>query len=120
MAKPIYASHLFPGTVNGDVQPDQVRAHFQAGETLQFSGTVDARVRAGATIVLEEAQNLGDGSLGPWFEKGRIAVGADGSYSQNYVVPYGQNSVRVRLEYPTHPAPGSVAPAATSSTAAPV
>ena len=119
-ANPIYASHLFPGTVNGDVQPDQVRAHFQAGETLQFSGTVDARVRAGATIVLEEAQNLGDGSLGPWFEKGRIAVGADGSYSQNYVVPYGQNSVRVRLEYPTHPAPGSVAPAATSSTAAPV
>ncbi|MGB8852263.1 MAG: hypothetical protein WCC69_01700, partial [Pirellulales bacterium] len=118
-ANPIYASRLFPGTVNGDVQPDQVRAHFQAGETLQFAGTVDPRVRAGATVVLEEAQNLGDGSLGPWFEKGRIAVGADGSYSHNYVVPYGLNSVRVRLEYRAQPAQASVRASsvgATSST----
>ncbi|MEY3204904.1 MAG: hypothetical protein RLZZ21_1235, partial [Planctomycetota bacterium] len=69
----------------------------------QFAGTVDPSVRAGATVVVEEAQNLGDGSLGPWFEKGRIAVGADGSYSHNYVVPYGLNSVRVRLEYRTQP-----------------
>jgi hypothetical protein len=122
-ANPIYASRLFPGTVNGDVQPDQVRAHFQAGETLQFAGTVDPSVRAGATVVVEEAQNLGDGSLGPWFEKGRIAVNANGSYSHNYVVPYGLNSVRVRLEYRAQPAQASVrAPSvgATSSTSAPI
>ncbi|MFM7136092.1 MAG: hypothetical protein ACKO1M_03350, partial [Planctomycetota bacterium] len=118
-ANPVYASHLFPGTVNGEVQRDQVRAHFQAGERLQFAGTVDPSVRAGATIVAEEAQVLGDGSLGPWFEKGRIAVGADGSYSYNHLVPYGMRSVRVRLEYPTPPATDESV-GATSSTTPPV
>jgi hypothetical protein len=117
-ANPIYASHLFPGTVNGEVQPDQVRAHFQAGETLRFAGTVDPSIRAGATIVVEKAQNLADGSLGPWFQEARISVGADGSFSHKYLVPYGLNSVRVRLEYPTQPAAASVG--ATSSPSAPI
>lgn len=123
---PILAGHLFPGTVNGDVQPDQVRAHFQAGETLRFAGTVDASVRAGATIVIEKAQNLGDGSLGPWFEEARIPVGADGSFSHKYLVPYGLNSVRTRLEYRTQLAPATVRAASSpivgssSSTTAPI
>ena len=117
-ANPIYASYLFPGTENGDVQPDQLRAHFQAGEALRFAGNVDASVRVGATIVVEKAQNLGDGSLGPWFQEARIPIGADGSYSHKYAVPYGQYSVRVRLEYPTQPAAASVG--ATSSTSAPI
>ncbi len=117
-ANPTYASLLFPGTVNGDVQPDQLRAHFQGGELLRFVGTVDARVRAGATIVVEKAQNLPDGSLGSWFPEARIPIGADGSYSHKYAVPYGQYSVRVRLEYPTQPAAASVG--ATSSTSTPI
>ena len=117
-ANPIYASHLFPGTVNGEVQPDQLRAHFQAGEMLRFAGTVDARVRAGATIVVEKAQNLQDGSLGPWFQEARIPVAADGSFAHKHLVPYGLNSVRVRLEYQTQPAAASVG--ATSSTSAPI
>ena len=116
-ANPIYASYLIPGTVNGDVQPDQLRATFQAGETLKFAGTVDPSVRAGATIVVEKAQNLGDGSLGPWLQEARIPVGADGSFSHKYLVPYGLNSVRVRLEYQTQP---STTPGATSSTTAPI
>ncbi len=115
---PIYASHLFPGTVNGEVQPDQLRAHFQAGEMLRFAGKVDASVRAGATIVVEKAQNLQDGSLGPWFQEARIPVAADGSFSHKYPVPYGMNSVRVRLEYQTQPATPSVG--VTSSTATPI
>ena len=118
-ANPIYASQLFPGTVNGEVLPDQVRAHFQPGETLRFSGTVDARVRAGATIVVESAQNLGDGSVGPWFEAARIQVGADGAFSHDHVVPYGLNSVRTRLEYRIQSAPTAARAAsvgATSST----
>jgi hypothetical protein len=125
-ANPVYARHLFPGTVNGEVQPDQVRAHFQAGERLRFSGAVDARVRTGATIVVESAQNLGDGSLGPWFEEARISVGADGGYSHDYVVPYGMNSVRTRLEYRTQPAAPAMRSAseptlgATSSTSTPI
>ena len=117
-ANPIYASHLFPGTVNGDVLADQVRAHFQAGEMLRFAGTVDPSIRAGATIVVEKAQNLGDGSLGPWFQDARIPVGADGAFSHKYSVPYGLNSVRVRLEYQTQPAAASVG--ATSSTTTPI
>ena len=117
-ANPVYASHLFPGTVNGDVQPDQLRAHFQGGETVRFAGTVDARVRVGATIVVEKAQNLPDGSLGQWFPEAQIPIGADGSYSHKYLVPYGLYSARVRLEYPTQPAAASVG--ATSSTLAPI
>ena len=116
-ANPIYASHLIPGTVNGEVQPDQIRATFQAGETLTFAGTVDPDVRTGATIVVETAQNLGDGSLGPWFQEARIPVGTDGGFSHKHLVPYGLNSVRVRLEYPTQPA---TTPGATSSPAAPI
>jgi len=117
-ANPTYASYLFPGTVNGEVLPDQLRAHFQAGELLKFAGTVDARHRVGATIVVEEAQNLGDGSLGPWLQKARIPIGADGSYSHKYAVPYGQYSVRVRLEVQTQPGAASVG--ATSSTSTPI
>jgi hypothetical protein len=117
-ANPIYASHLFPGTVNGDVLADQVRAHFQAGEMLRFAGIVDPSIRAGATIVVEKAQNLQDGSLGPWFQEARIPVGADGAFSHKYSVPYGLNSVRVRVEYQTQPAAASVG--ATSSTTTPI
>jgi hypothetical protein len=117
-ANPIYSSYLFPGTENGEVKPDQLRAHFQAGEALMFAGNVDASVRAGATIVVEKAQNLGDGSLGPWFQEARIPIGADGSFSHKYFVPYGLNSVRTRLEYPTTPAAASVG--ATSSTTTPI
>ncbi len=116
-ANPILARNLFPGTVDGRVQPDQVRAHFQAGETLRFAGTVDARIRAGATIVVEEAQILGDNSVGPWFEKVRIAVPADGGYAYEHVVPYGMTSVRVRLEHPTAPAPAAVMGASTPAAA---
>jgi hypothetical protein len=125
-ANPIHASYLFPGTVNGEVQPDQLRTHFQAGETLRFAGTVDARVRAGATIVIEKAQNLGDGSLGPWFEEARIPVSADGSFSHEYLVPYGLNSVRTRLEYRAQLAPATVRAASSpivgssSSTSTPI
>jgi len=117
-ANPTYASYLFPGTVNGEVQPDQLRAHVQGGELLRFVGTVDARVRTGATIVVEKAQNLGDGSLGPWLPEARIPIGADGSYSHKYAVPYGQYSVRVRLEVQTQPAAAPVG--ATSSTSTPI
>ena len=102
---PIFASHLFPGTVNGEVQPDQTRVHFQAGETLRFAGNVDASVRAGATIVVESAQILGDGSYGLWLEEARIPVGSDGGFSHDYVVPYGMVSLRKRLEYSTAMAP---------------
>ena len=102
---PIFASHLFPGTVNGEVQPDQTRVHFQAGETLRFAGNVDASVRAGATIVVESAQILGDGSYGPWLEEARIPVGSDGGFSHDYTVPYGMVSLRKRLEYSTAMAP---------------
>ncbi|MFM7243380.1 MAG: hypothetical protein ACKO40_04285, partial [Planctomycetaceae bacterium] len=123
---PILARNLFPGTVDGLVLPDHVRAHFQAGETLRFAGTVDPKVRAGATIVVEEAQILGDNSLGPWFEKARIAVPADGGYAYDHVVPYGMTSVRTRLEYRTQAAEPVVRAAqassvgATSSTPTPV
>ena len=112
---PILARNLFPGTVNGQVQPDQVRAHFQAGETLRFAGNVDKSVRAGARIVVEEAQILVDNTLGPWFEKASLAVAADGAYSYDHVVAYGMTSVRVRLEYPTTPAAlGASAPASST------
>ena len=115
---PILARNLFPGTVNGKVLPDQVRAHFQAGETLRFAGNVDKSVRAGARIVVEEAQILVNNSLGPWFEKARLAVGADGAYSYDHVVAYGMTSVRVRLEHPTtQSALGASASASSTPTA---
>ena len=120
---PILARNLFPGTVDGKVQPDQVRAHFQAGETLRFAGNVDKSVRAGAKIVVEEAQILVDNSTGPWFEKARLAVGADGAYSYDHVVAYGMTSVRVRLEHPTQAASvglmAASAPASASATSTP-
>lgn len=112
---PILARNLFPGTVDGKVLPDQVRAHFQAGETLRFAGNVDKSVRAGARIVVEEAQILVNNSLGPWFEKARLAVGADGAYSYDHVVAYGMTSVRVRLEYPTTQAALSASAPASST-----
>ncbi len=114
-ANPILAQNLFPGTVAGQVLPDQVRAHFQAGETLRFAGNVDKSVRAGARIVVEEAQILVNNSLGPWFERARLAVGADGAYSYDHVVAYGMTSVRVRLEYPTTQAALSASAPASST-----
>ncbi|MCY3013076.1 MAG: Ig-like domain-containing protein [Planctomycetota bacterium] len=120
---PILARNLFPGTVNGEVQPDQVRAHFQAGEMLRFAGNVDKSVRAGARIVVEEAQILVNNTLGPWFEKASLPVAADGGYSYDHVVPYGMTSVRVRLEYPTQAASvglmAASAPVSASATSTP-
>jgi hypothetical protein len=114
-ANPILAGHLFPGTVGGSVLPDQTRVHFQAGETLRFAGNVDASVRAGATIVVESAQILGDGSCGPWLEEARIPVGSDGGFSHDYIVPYGMVSLRKRLEYSTVMAPTSARSASTAT-----
>ena len=107
-ANPIYARGLFPGTVGGDVEPDQSRVHFQAQERLQFAGNVHPSVRNRATIVVETAQILQGGERGPWLEEARIKVRDDGSFSHNYAVPYGQISARVRLEYQTQPAPTAV------------
>lgn len=95
---PILAQAMFPGTIDGDVQPDQVRVHFQAGESLEIAGNVDASVRDRATIVVEEAPVLAGNSLGIWLPMARIPVGADGAYSYLHEVKYGMSSVRVRLE----------------------
>ena len=123
-SKPIYARTQFPGTERGIVQGEQARVHFQPGERLKFAGTVDASVRNNATIVVEAAQILQGGELGPWLEEGRIPVGSDGSYSHEYAVAYGQHSVRARLEYrrqPTAPAAARASSVgATSSTSATV
>lgn len=95
---PILAQNLFPGTVDGQVQPDQMRVVFQPGEKLRFAGTVDASVRDRATIVIEHAPTLVDNSLGHWNELSRIAIGEDGRFSYDHVVQYGMTAVRVRLE----------------------
>ena len=105
---PILSRHLFPGTIDGEVPPDHMRVHFQPGQKLRFAGNVDASVRAGATIVVESAQTLGDGSCGPWLEEARIAVGSDGDFSHDYTVPYGMVSLRQRLEYSPAIAPTSL------------
>ena len=106
---PILAQNLFPGTVDGQVQPDQMRVVFQPGEKLRIAGTVDASVRDRATIVIEHAPTLVDNSLGHWNELSRIAIGEDGRFSYDHVVQYGMTSVRVRLELLK---PQSQAPAA--------
>ena len=95
---PILARHLFPGTVDGEVQPDQARVHFQAGETLKIAGKVDPSVAGRATIVVEESPILVDNSLGHWYAKARIGVAGDGGYSHLHEVQYGMTAVRVRLE----------------------
>ena len=104
---PILSRHLFPGTEDGLIQPDQMRVHFQAGETLRFAGSVAESVRDRATIVVEQAPILGDSSLGHWNPVARIPVGADGGFSHDHVVEYGMNSVRVRLEVAS-PAPAAI------------
>jgi len=114
---PILARRLFPGTVDGKVQADQVRVHFQAGESLQIAGTVDQSVAGRATIVVEEAPILGDDSLGHWYPKARISVAADGGYSHLHEVQYGMTAVRVRLEV-AQPASAASRGKATMSVAA--
>ena len=95
---PTLAQNLFPGTVDGQVQPDQMRVYFQPGEKLRFAGTVDASVRDRATIVIEHAPTLVDNSLGHWDELSRITIGEDGRFAYDHLVQYGMTAVRVRLE----------------------
>jgi hypothetical protein len=95
---PILARNLFPGTVNGQVQPDQMRVHFQAGEKLRFAGSVHPSVRNRATIVIEEAPILANNSLGHWYAKARIPISGDGGFSHDHEVQYGMTAVRARLE----------------------
>jgi hypothetical protein len=95
---PILARSLFPGTVNGEVQPDHARVHFQAGEKLRIAGNVDMSVASRATIVVEEAPILVNNSLGHWYSKARLPAAADGSFAYDHDVQYGMTAVRVRLE----------------------
>lgn len=95
---PILARSLFPGTVNGEVQPDHARVHFQAGEKLQIAGNVDTSVASRATIVVEEAPILANNSLGHWYAKARLPVAAGGGFAYDHEVQYGMTAVRVRLE----------------------
>ena len=95
---PILAKEMFPGTEEGEVQPDQVRVHFQAGEQLEIAGNVDPSIRDRATIIVEETEVLAGNKLGIWRPVANIDVGADGAYSYLHKVRYGQTSVRVRLE----------------------
>lgn len=95
---PILARSLFPGTVNGEVQPDHARVHFQAGEKLRIAGNVDKSVASRATIIVEEAPILANNSLGHWYAKARLPVAAGGSFAYEHEVQYGMTAVRVRLE----------------------
>ena len=95
---PILARSLFPGTVNGEVQPDHARVHFQAGEILRIAGNVDTSVASRATIVVEEAPILANNSLGHWYAKARLPVAAGGGFAYEHEVQYGMTAVRVRLE----------------------
>jgi len=97
---PILTRSLFPGTVNGEVQPDHARVHFQAGEKLRIAGNVDKSVANRATIVVEEAPILANNSLGHWYAKARLPVAAGGGFAYEHEVQYGMTAVRVRLEVP--------------------
>lgn len=115
---PILARNLFPGTVNGQVQPDQMRVHFQAGEKLRFAGSVHPSVRNRATIVLEEAPILANNSLGHWYAKARIPIGGDGGFSHDHQVQYGMTAVRARLEL-ANPRPQAAASTLSVGSSAP-
>jgi len=97
---PILTRSLFPGTVNGELQPDHARVHFQAGEKLRIAGNVDKSVANRATIVVEEAPILANNSLGHWYAKARLPVAAGGGFAYEHEVQYGMAAVRVRLEVP--------------------
>ncbi|MFZ9683380.1 MAG: hypothetical protein ACO3DQ_09310, partial [Cephaloticoccus sp.] len=113
---PILARSLFPGTVNGEVQPDHARVHFQAGETLRIAGNVDESVASRATIVVEEAPILANNALGHWYAKARLPVTADGGFAYDHEVQYGMTAVRVRLEVAA-PAPAAASPMSLGATA---
>ena len=113
---PILARSLFPGTVNGEVQPDHARVHFQAGETLRIAGNVDESVASRATIVVEEAPILANNALGHWYPKARLPVTADGGFAYDHEVQYGMSAVRVRLEVAA-PAPAAASPMSLGATA---
>jgi hypothetical protein len=113
--KPILARSLFPGTVNGEVQPDHARVHFQAGEQLRIAGNVDESVASRATIVVEEAPILVNNALGHWYAKARLPVAADGAFAYDHEVQYGMTAVRVRLE--VAPAPAAASPMSLGATA---
>jgi len=113
---PILARSLFPGTVNGEVQPDHARVHFQAGETLRIAGNVDESVASRATIVVEEAPILANNALGHWYAKARLPVTADGGFAYDHEVQYGMSAVRVRLEVAA-PAPAAASPMSLGATA---
>jgi hypothetical protein len=95
---PILARSLFPGALNGEVQPDHARVHFQAGEKLRIAGNVDTSVASRATIVVEEAPILANNSLGHWYAKARLPVATGGGFAYDHEVQYGMTAVRVRLE----------------------
>ena len=113
---PILARSLFPGTVNGEVQPDHARVLFQAGEQLRIAGNVDESVASGATIVVEEAPILVNNALGHWYAKARLPVAADGAFAYDHEVQYGMTAVRVRLEVAA-PAPAAASPMSLGATA---
>ncbi|MFM8790902.1 MAG: hypothetical protein ACKOFX_00095, partial [Solirubrobacterales bacterium] len=95
---PILARSLFPGTADGEVQPDHARVHFQAREKLRIAGNVDTSVASRATIVVEEAPILANNSLGHWYAKARLPVATGGGFAHEHEVQYGMTAVRVRLE----------------------
>ena len=109
---PFVANQMFPGTVDGDIQPDQARVFFQAGESLKIAGNVDPSIREGASVIIEEAPILGDNSFGNWHATATVPVSEEGAYSYEYEVKYGMSAVRVLLKAPLATIEGDVKAAA--------
>lgn len=97
---PQLTKRLYPGSLNGTLQPGlQARVTFQKGEMLRLSGTVAPRVRALATVVMEEASILSDGTLSPWYATHTLTPDAkNGRFAQDLLVRPGSSAVRARLE----------------------
>jgi hypothetical protein len=96
---PKLLAKLFPGSEDGVIPAGiQNRVTYQAGETLNLAGRVAPSVRPRATIVIESAQTLSDGTLGPWVTLYTLVPDQRGRFSQDMVVNKGPQSVRARLE----------------------
>jgi hypothetical protein len=96
---PKLLAKLFPGSENGMIPAGtHNRVTFQAGESLNLAGRVAPSVRKRATIVIESAHTLSDGTLGPWVTLYTLAPDQRGRFSQDMVVNKGPQSVRARLE----------------------
>jgi hypothetical protein len=96
---PKLLGHLFPGSVQGGPPPgSNSRVTYQAGKTLNFSGKVAAGVRKRSTLVVEGAQTLSDGTLGPWYTLYTLLPDKKGLFSQDMEVARGLQSVRTRFE----------------------